>query len=152
MISRVLELNTAQKEDIRRIWNQEYPHQFVHPDLASLEGYLQKLGKPIHFLITEADQIQGWLVTFNRDGARWFSIILDSSIQGKGLGSQLLNAAKKEEIELNGWATDHERDVRADGQAYASPIGFYLKNGFEVLKGTRLEQGLNSLVKIQWKR
>ena len=145
-------LSHAEKEDIRGLWNREYPAHLAHADPESFEGYLAGLGHPLHYLIREEQRVKAWLVTFDRDEARWFAMILDGGMQGKGLGSQLLKAAQAEVTELNGWADDHGRDVKADGKAYPSPIGFYLKNGFEVLHGTRFEKGEVSLVKIQWRR
>lgn len=150
-IIRMPSLSSSQKKDIVRLWNAEYPAHLNYKDISGFDNYLKGLVKPLHFIISDENEcIQAWLVTFTRDEARWFAMILDSSLQGKGIGSQLLIDAKKDETELNGWVTDHNRDVRADGKPYPSPIGFYLKNGFEVLSDIRLEKGPLSTVKIRW--
>lgn len=146
-------LNSTQKEDIVRLWNVEYPAHLNYSDVSGFDNYLKGLSDPLHFVISdEHGHVHAWLVTFTRDEARWFAMILDSTLQGQGIGSQLLTAAKTVETELNGWATDHNRDIKANGKPYRSPIGFYLKNGFEVLSDTRLEKGLLSTVKIRWQR
>lgn len=150
-ITQTILLTGSQKQDILRLWNAEYPAHLNHENITGLEQYLADLSEPLHFLIEDEEgRIQGWLTTFTRDEGRWFAMIVHKSLQGQGVGSRLLNEAKKQEPELNGWATDHDRDKRADGQAYRSPIQFYLKNGFEVLPNTRLEKGLLSAVKIRW--
>lgn len=152
-ISKTNHLTKSQKQDIVRLWNAEYPAHLNYEDVSGFDNYLKGLTKPVHFIIgDEHNQLQAWMVTFTRDEARWFAMILDTSLQGKGIGSRLLDEAKTLETELNGWATDHTRDSRADGKPYPSPIGFYLKNGFEVLTGIRLEKGLLSTVKIRWRK
>jgi GNAT superfamily N-acetyltransferase len=144
------ELSVQQKEAVLCIWNEEYSEQLVKT-MAGFEKYLSKLGNVQHFLMyDEADAIFGWAVAFDRESERWFAIILDSSVHGKGYGTQLLNVLKEHEPELNGWVTDHDRDVRRNGKPYRSPMGFYLKNGFEVLSDVRLETEELSAVKIRW--
>ncbi|GAB5522461.1 MAG: hypothetical protein Roseis2KO_03330 [Roseivirga sp.] len=152
-ISKATYLSPHQKQDIVGLWNAEYPAHLSYEDISGFDHYLDGLSDPVHFIIYDRDRhVQAWLITFTRDNARWFAMILNGSLQGKGMGSKLLDEAKKLEDELNGWATDHSRDVRADGKPYPSPIGFYLKNGFEVLPDIRMEKGALSTVKIRWKR
>lgn len=152
-ISQIHTLNTEQKMDIVRLWNTEYPVHLNYRDLSGFDEYLQGLTQPLHFILNDVqNHIQAWLVTFTRDDARWFAMILDGALQGQGIGSKLLDEAKKLENELNGWVTDHSRDIRTDGKPYHSPIGFYLKNGFEVLPDIRLEKGSLSTVKIRWRK
>ena len=85
-----------------------------------------------------------WYVNFIRNRKKWFVILLNSNIQGKGYGTQLINLAKKEESELNGWVIEHDNDLKQNGEKYKSPLGFYLKNGFEVISEDRLELGSNT--------
>ncbi len=136
-----------------RLWNGEYPVHLNYKDVAGFEQYLDGLSQPVHLTINDKEgTVKGWLILFTREDARWFAMILDGSLQGKGIGSRLLAEAKKLETELNGWATDHGRDLRVDGSPYPSPIGFYQKNGFEVLSDIRLEKGDLSTVKIRWRK
>lgn len=152
-ITRTKALSRSQKQDIVRLWNTEYPVHLNYKDVAGFEQYLDGLSNPAHLTINDQEgSVKAWLIIFTRDDARWFAMILDASLHGKGIGSKLLDEAKKLEGELNGWATDHGRDKRADGKPYPSPIGFYLKNDFEVLSGTRLEKGALSTVKIRWRK
>lgn len=150
-ITQTTSLTLSQKEAILSLWNHEYPGHLQYKDLSGLQNYLDSLIEPLHYTISDKNQqIKAWLVTFTREGARWFAMIVDGSLHGKGIGTQLLNAAKAHETELNGWATDHNRDLKADGTPYPSPIEFYRKNDFEVLTDVRLEKGSLSTVKIKW--
>lgn len=152
-ISKAIYLTDRQKQDITLLWNTEYPAHLAYENVSGFENYLAGLSNPTHLTISDQEGCtKAWLIIFTREEARWFAMILDSSLQGKGIGTQLLDEAKKLETELNGWATDHTRDIRADGTAYPSPIGFYQKNGFEILSGTRLEKGALSTVKIRWRK
>lgn len=144
-------LNDGQKEQIRTVWDRVYPAQVAHTSILSFEKYLIPLKNTTHWLVQAPKEIvKGWLVTFDRDYERWFAMLLDDDVQGQGVGSELLRQAKAQNQILNGWATDHNRYLRKDGQAYASPIGFYRKNGFQVLEGQRFEDEKLSLVKIRW--
>jgi GNAT superfamily N-acetyltransferase len=118
--------------------------------MAGFEEYLSKTGNPLHYLIEEDQELIGWMATFERENERWFSIILDSKHQKMGLGSRLINEAKKKEFYLNGWVVDHNNDIKSNGKPYQSPLSFYLKNDFEVLKEIRLETDKISVVKIRW--
>jgi GNAT superfamily N-acetyltransferase len=145
-------LTKDQKKEIVDLWNKEYPTHLAYKHVSEFDEYLAGLTGYQHLLVHDEDKsINAWFMTFTREQARWFSMIVDSSLQGQGIGSQLLNAAKTTETELNGWATDHDRDVKADGTAYPSPIGFYLKNDFKILEDIRLEKGELSVVKIRWR-
>ena len=89
-----------------------------------LENYISQL----KYTPLQEEKIKGWYFDFNRDSEKWFAMILDASIQGQGFGRQILNQAKEKESELNGWVIDHNNDLKANGEYYKSPIGFYLKN------------------------
>jgi len=143
-------LTSSQKEEILYLWNQEYPEQICYPGIAELESYLVRLLEQSHILMVDNQKIKGWYLDFNRDNEKWFAIIMDSTYQGKGLGTKMLNLAKEKEIELNGWVIDHDRYKKRNGETYASPLPFYLKNGFKVLREVRLELEQISAVKIQW--
>ncbi len=139
------------KEQIMRLWNNEYPEQLRYADVEGFDNYLNNLQECHHLLaMNDSDNLVGWAFSFARDGERWFAIIVDGSLQGKGLGTTLLNRLKENEPTLNGWVTDHDRYVKANGEAYRSPLRFYLQNGFAVLPETRLEIENLSAVKIRW--
>jgi GNAT superfamily N-acetyltransferase len=140
-----------QKEAICTLWNNEYPAQLAFADMIGVNGYLDNLIEQDHFFaIDDYGSIIGWAFSFVRDGERWFAIIVDGKMQGKRLGTRLLNKLKEKEALLNGWVTDHNRYVRQDGTAYPPPLAFYLKNGFEVCNDVRLEVEKLSAVKIKW--
>jgi GNAT superfamily N-acetyltransferase len=143
-------LSEDQKEQIVKLWNAEYPAGLAYESMSGFDEYLSKTGNPLHYLIEEDHHLIGWMATFERENERWFSIILDSMHQNKGLGRLLLNEAKKEVQSLNGWVADHNKVFKLNGEPYPSPLAFYLKNGFKVLDDIRLKTEKISAVKIQW--
>lgn len=144
-------LSEDRKQSIVRLWNAEYPARLRHADTASFDEYLSKLGAPAHYLlIDDARELKGWLAAFVRDGEKWFAMIIDTSEQKKGYGSSLLSEVKQHETEINGWVMDLEEDAKANGETYRSPLGFYLKNDFEILRDVRLENEKMKAVKIRW--
>jgi GNAT superfamily N-acetyltransferase len=152
-ITKTENLSEDQKQSIIRLWNAEYPAQLRHSGIDSFDEYLRPKGDLEHYLLTDdGEKIKGWLATFIRDDEKWFAVLVDSSEHKKGYGSQLLNKVKEFEAEINGWVMDHEKALKANGETYLSPIGFYLKNDFEVLNEIRLETETVSAVKIKWSR
>lgn len=146
-------LTDAQKEIITRLWNAEYPEQLKYNGVEEFEEFLNRNSGHQHFLVfDENEDIQAWLVSFDRDGERWFSIIVDGSQHNKGFGTRLLNEVKTRETELNGWAVSHHDYFRTNGERYISPIGFYQKNGFTIREDIRLEKEDLYFVKIIWKK
>ena len=134
------------------LWNDEFPEKLNYQTLADFESYLSNLEDQFHILILDNNQnIKGWYFDFIRDDERWFAILLDAEISGKGYGTQLLNLAKEKEPVLNGWVIDHPNNKKRNGEAYRSPLNFYLKNGFKLLPENRLELEKLSAVKIRWK-
>ena len=101
------ELSTAQKEGVIKIWNSEYPKSVMHQTIASFDDYLSQLKDKTHFLLlNDVDNILGWAVLFERNNGRWFALLIDSLLQGKGYGTELLTKLKKSEQILNGWVVD----------------------------------------------
>lgn len=145
-------LSKEQKGIITRLWNEEYPEQIKYENVAGFEAFLDGITEHKHFLLFDDDEnLKAWLVSFNRDGERWFSIIVDSSEQKKGYGTAILNELKLHETEINGWAVEHNDYLKSNGEKYISPLGFYEKNGFVILKNIRLEKPDYYCVKIIWK-
>ena len=141
----------AQRESICNLWNREYPAQLHYASSEAFDAYLNNLSHPYHWLVVDdSNNLIGWAFSFLRDGERWFAVIVDSSIQRKGLGTKLLQLLKARELVLNGWVTDHEHYNKSDGTPYASPLPFYIKNGFMVVPGVRIETEKLSAVKIKW--
>lgn len=80
------ELTLSQKEAVLYIWNEEYGEKLMKT-MEAFEEYLSKLGNVQHFMMYDkADVLVGWAITFDREGERWFAIIMDGSVQGKGYG------------------------------------------------------------------
>lgn len=145
-------LDDRQKMALLHLWNNEYPVQIAYHGIADLQAYLDKLEAPVHYLAARGEYIAGWACTFDRDGERWFAIIVDGGAQGAGIGTLLLRYLQSMETALNGWAADHERDIKANGDTYRSPLEFYRKMGFMIMENARLETDKLSLVKIKWIR
>lgn len=150
---RVKALSEEQKAQIYEIWNIEYTSKIGYKHISEFEAYLEKLTDQHHILaLDENENVKGWYFDFIRDEERWFAIILDSSLHGKGVGSKMLELAKSSNTVLNAWVTDHNTDLKQNGEYYQSPLQFYIKNGFEVLTDVRIETDILSAVKIRWNK
>ncbi|RTY88303.1 hypothetical protein [Flavobacterium sp. RSP15] len=146
-------LSLEQKEALCQLWNNEYPEKLSYKKTEEFDIYLNSLLNIKHYLlIDDANEIKGWAFTFLREDEVWFAIIIDDQIQGKGKGSLLLKELKKRKNNLNGWVVDHENDIKKNKEPYKSPLLFYIKNGFSICNGTRIENKKISAVKINWKR
>lgn len=146
-------LSTAEKLEILELWNNEYPKILNYKSKEGFDEYLENLDEQSHLLlIDDKKKVIGWYFDFDRENEKWFAILLDSKIQGKGLGTKILNLAKEKESILNGWVIDHNTVKKGNGEIYKSPLMFYLKNGFEKLPEVRLELDKISAVKIKWVR
>jgi len=144
-------LNPEEKQVVFKLWNQEYPKSLSYSKIDEFDNYLAGLKNSNHVLVKdERNNILGWYSDFKRDDELWFAMILDTSIHEKGIGTRLIERAKKSNKILNGWAIDHAKYLKRDGSIYKSPLKFYLKNNFEILQDTRLELPNLSAVKIRW--
>ncbi len=102
------ELSEEEKALVLDLWNKEYPAPITYKDMAAFDEFLNKMGKARHKLLFDNDLLAGWVATFDREGERWFSIIVNTSMQGRGIGKKLLELVKAEENHLCGWVVDHE--------------------------------------------
>lgn len=143
-------LKEEEKKFLMDLWNREYPARLGFENMAQLDAYLGELKNPVHYIVAADKALVAWGATFLRDGEKWFAMIIDVNHQRAGLGSRLLQLLKENKQELNGWVIDHHSDFKSNGQTYNSPLDFYLKNDFEILKDTRLETDRLSAVKIKW--
>ena len=149
---RTNKLSENWKLQILQLWNNEYPEKLNYKSVGAFEAYLENLVAPFHILLVDTDKnLKGWYFDFIREDEKWFAIIIDSSLQGDGYGTRLLNLAKEKEPVLNGWVIDRNEGVKYNGKPYRSPLEFYLKNGFQTIPEIRLELATLSAVKIQWK-
>ncbi len=145
-------LNASQKEQIRALWNKEYPVNIMHKHPADFEKYLSNLVDHRHILIVDDnDNVEGWYTDFVREEARWFAMILATEIQGKGYGSELLKRGKANNTELNGWISNSPDYKKANGKPYRLPNEFYKKNGFEILPEIKFETPVLKTIKIKWR-
>jgi len=143
-------LTKSQKESICFLWNREYPRQLA-VTAEGLDNYFLETTSHAHFMVLDdTDEIVGWAFTFDRDGDRWFSILINTLYQRLGIGRMVLKLLKEKETRLNGWVIDHPHDIKQNGEAYESPLPFYLKNEFIVQPDIRMENEKISAVKIEW--
>ena len=144
-------LTLEERQSLFELWNEEYPERIGYKDLRGFENYLQALSSLEHYLlVNNLNQIFGWGFTFVREEDIWFGIIIDSKMQGKGFGTLLLDELKKNTVILNGWAADHQNEVKRNKEIYLSPLGFYTTNGFLIDQNVRMENDSISAVKIRW--
>jgi hypothetical protein len=144
-------LSLEQKKEIFELWNKEYPKNLQYTDITELDDYLKKLKDQNHILLVDKkNKIKGWYSDFIRGNERWFLLILDSAIQGKKYGTQIIDLGKEINDELNGWVISSKGYLKANGEAYNSPIPFYKKIGFKIFDQTKLNTDKISAIKIQW--
>lgn len=146
-----IELIDFEKFQLFNLWNQEYPKQITFKNIAAFENYLLTVKINFHLLcINNDNEIIAWAFSFERDKEKWFVIIVSEEFKNNGIGSKLLNELKLNEPILNGWVIDHNNDKKMNGKAYISPLLFYKKCGFEILKDTRIISNNVSAVKVKW--
>jgi GNAT superfamily N-acetyltransferase len=145
------ELSTSDKKELCEIWNQVYPEHIAHKTVASFEAYLYTLNNTLHHIIYEGHSAAAWAVEFDREGERWFAMLIANGRQRRGIGRHLLEKIQNRNKLIHGWVIDHDEYQLASGRTYYSPMVFYLKCGFEILPDQRLETSQISAVKIRWR-
>jgi ribosomal protein S18 acetylase RimI-like enzyme len=145
------DLTARQKARIVELWNAEYPASIAYSDVSGFDEYLNNLGERKHYLLVDGSgEILGWAMIFQREGAKWFAIIVDGRVQDQGYGLKLLEALQRAEKRLFGWVIDHNKSLRANGEPYRSPLAFYRKTGFRVHDSEKIVKQDISGVKIEW--
>lgn len=145
------ELSAKQKLRIVEMWNAEYPASLAYSDISGFDEYLNNLSDKKHFLLFDGTgEIVGWAMIFVRENAKWFAIIIDEKVQGKGFGVKLIDELKATEQRLFGWVIDNDESPKSNGTLYKSPLGFYKKIGFLVHEDEKIEKQNISGVKIEW--
>ena len=147
----VNKLSPLFKEQVRLLWNREYPYVIAQKSNKDFNEYLESLKNKNHLLVLEKNRVLGWCCDFIREGECWFAMILDTEIQGKGIGKRLIEKLKKRHNKLNGWVVIEESYVKENEQPYKPPIGFYKKLGFTVFEKEKLDSSILNAVKIQLK-
>ena len=142
-------LSKKHHAQINTLWDEEYP--------TTLAGRFSVLLNDAsifkHFIILDLNQnVRAWAVYFQKDEEIRFSILVDRNHQGKGYGMQLIDAMKCELTEFSGWVIDKSHFMRKDGTAYHSPLGFYLKLGFEILHEQRIDNDMINAVKVRFSK
>lgn len=147
------ELSHAHHAGVLRLWNEEYPSTLALSGPLDLDRYLLTLSGPQHFLlVADTDELYGWSCSFTRDGDVWFAMIVAGAQQGRGYGRMLMEAMRTRHDRLPGWVIDAEGAAKRNGEPYRSPLGFYLRNGFEVIPEERSGTSALSAVRMRWVR
>lgn len=145
-------LNKEEKNQILKIWNNEYPKTLFFNNIKEFDNYLSSLSEPNHYILKNgSNEVLAWACKFTRDSEKWFALILDNKIHGKGKGTKILDIIKNNETNLNGWVIDKETFTKQNDKIYKSPLEFYLKNDFTICQDIRIESEKISAVKITWK-
>lgn len=75
-------LSDSEKNQIVSLWNNEFPAQLHLASSKDFELYLEPLMDCNHsFLVDGSKTIHGWIMDFERDGERWFAMILSREKQ-----------------------------------------------------------------------
>jgi len=152
IIDQKTDLTDRIKLALFHLWNNEYPVNLSYPSVKEFEMYLSSLKEVKHtFLIDEHVKICGWYFDFIRDRERWFGLILDSSIHGRGYGVKMMNYAKSNNLELNGWVIERENLFTRSGKKYKSPMQFYATLGFEKIPIKRMLRSNLEARQINWR-
>ena len=138
-------LNQEKFQQINQLWNDEYPLKLKDRFGLLLNG----VENYNHYIIEQNNQIIAWAVDFEKENETRFSIIVHSKHKRKGLGKLLLNRLKRDLGEFYGWVIDHNNDMKQNGEIYTTPLSFYVKNGFEVLVESRIDNEMINAVKIK---
>jgi len=146
-ITKLKILTPSQEEQIDNLWNEEYPIKLANRFKLLLEG----VNHFNHYLIEDNQRkVMAWAVDFEKDHEIRFSIIVRTADKGKGLGSLLIEKLKVEVDEFYGWVIDHNNDIKSNGENYQTPLPFYIKHGFTILKDSRIDTEMLSAVKVKW--
>ena len=116
-------LTSAQKKEVIQLWNDEYPLRLRHENEQEFDDYLEKIDNLKHTLVFDIkDKLISWYCEFDRDSERWFALLINLEYQGHGIGTQLLNRAKKQTNTLNAWVVDNNNEILERGTNYKSPL------------------------------
>jgi hypothetical protein len=141
------QLSKYQHQQIDFLWNKEYPKNLKNRFSMLLEDAKNHR----HFILeNEPKTIVGWAILFDTENETRFSILVNETYKGQGLGCQLIGELKKACPIFYGWVIDHNNDLKNDGSIYHSPLSFYTKLNFEILYDIRLKTPIISAVKIKW--
>lgn len=150
MIPVQIELTDAEEVEIFNLWNKVYPAPVTYNNQDDFKAYLARAINPIHLVIkNEQQELLGWLMTFTRNEARNFVMLINPAEQGSGRGRSLIAAMKELEAEVFGYVVADDRYLKLDQSIYQSPLKFYEKLGF-LITNEKLETPNFSALQIHW--
>lgn len=144
------ELTEKQFQLIFLLWNKVYPVAFHFDHWQYLKNYFISYTDHHHILYMNNKSIEGWWCDFIREDERWFTILVNNDLHKRGIGRSLVELGRKQHKSINGWVIETNELPKIEGDLYQSPMGFYLKMGFEKTK-IHVETNSNiKTVKIRW--
>ncbi len=146
MITHSKQLSEEEFEFVNNLWNSEYPVQLNNRLSLLLEDCS---AQDHYFFKNEESEKVAWLVVFEKENEKRFSILVSNKIARKGVGTELMKVLKNNHSNVYGWVINHNEDVKIDGSKYISPLPFYEKIGCEILFNDKLETDLIKAVKIK---
>lgn len=153
MIIHTQVLNQQQQLELLKCWNEVYPVNLKFDDLGKMKIYFDGLQKLEYFLLIDSSiPAIAFSFRFIRDEEMWLTMLMPTSMQRKGYGSILLEELTENINSISAWVVDHDKDVKADGSPYISPLPFYWKERFEIQESVRLETDTISAAKLVWKK
>lgn len=152
----VEQLTEEQKSAVVKLWNHEYPIDFTLDGTTALDASIGHLVGQEHIVLTNSvKELVGWMIIFDftlkEQDNRWFILLVDRCHQRQGLGTQLLNSAKRRNDNLNGWIAFEEGLLRSDNLMYPLPTAFYEKQDFIVHQDVKWEARPFETAMISWK-
>jgi GNAT superfamily N-acetyltransferase len=146
-------------ENYQTMFNSEYPILISRATLQDCKDRLLDTKKPTRIFTarsikSEGSRLVGLIIVKpeheKQENIPWLSMVIQREYQRKGIGSTLLEKAKQYYEVLHGWCTPDDGYEREDGSIYPSPLDFYKKHGFKVVReSVDLVEGLD-LVEIAW--
>lgn len=145
------QLMSEDESSIFNVWNSVYPREVCFNTNGDFSTFLSALAAQTHLIIRDEQRnLLGWLMLFDREGARFFVLLVGEGQSKKGIGTSLVREMMRLEAEVQGWVVPHSHYQRSDGAPYISPMPFYKKLGFEELDEVRAKNGLET-VRIRWR-
>lgn len=144
-------LSASDWQRVLAMWNVLYPVHVAKESAAKIHDNCDPASCVHYCMYGQNGQLNAWLAVFDRANTRWFSILVDENAQGQGLGKALIAFAKTYEPVLSGWVVNTDAYLRANGEAYHSPLAFYEKLGFSVVPHPYDPKPMTEVVCVEWR-
>lgn len=159
-IDSYIDINEDDCVNYQHMYNSEYPKIIDRASLQDCKNRLLDTEKPAKIFTarsiqSEGSKLIGLIIVRPKKGEEnipWFSMVIQREYQRKGIGTILIDMAKQHYEKLHGWCTPADGYEREDGSTYPSPLGFYKKHGFKIIKKNVNDVDGLDLVEIGWSK